>query len=107
MNGINFLLRNSVFLATFLAGAANAQSQPFVEVSLTNIKAVLAEKLGVPTEQIPLMVQVPPAVASTVCKVGPEELKPQANNGVPSCPANASSEELSQAVASELAKKQK
>src|SRR5688500_8654093 len=100
MNSPESLLRKAFLLAAVTVGAATAQTpqapqaSQLVEVSLTNIKAVIAKEIQTDVEKIPLMIKVPTETAKGVCNVTAEGLTPQANSGVPSCPADRTSAAL-------------
>lgn len=104
MNHSKFLLSKAILLAAITVGTATAQSPQMVEVSLTNIKAAIAKEIQTDVEKIPLMVKVPVETAKGVCNVTAEGLTPQANSGVPSCPADKTSAALNDAVRREIVK---
>lgn len=97
-------LRYAFILAAVVVGTASAQTQQMVEVSLTNIKTVIAREIQVNVETIPLMIKVPAETAKVVCNVTAEGLAPQTNSGVPSCPADKTSTALNDAVKQEIMK---
>lgn len=102
MNHSKFLLSKAFLLAALTIGTATAQSPQMVEVSLTNIKAAIAKEIQADVEKIPLMLKVPVETAKGVCNVTAEGLAPQANSGVPSCPADRTSAALNDAVKQEI-----
>ena len=104
MNHSRFLLTKAFLLAAVTVGTATAQSSQMVEVSLTNIKDAIAKELQADVEKIPLMVKVPVETAKGVCNVTAEGLTSQANNGVPTCPAERTSAALNDAVKQEIMK---
>lgn len=104
MNCSTSLLRKTFLLAAAAAGFAAAQPSQMVEVSLTNIKDAIAKDLQTDVGKIPLMVKVSVDTAKGVCNVTPDGLAPQANSGVPSCPADRTSAALNDAVRQEIMK---
>lgn len=104
MSSSRFLLRNAFILAALMVGSATAQTRQMVEVSLTNIKAAIAKEIQADVEKVPLMVKVPVETAKEVCDVTAAGLAPQANSGVPSCPAGRTSTALNDAVRQEIIK---
>jgi len=84
--------------------AQQAKTAPLVEVSLTNVKAAIAKAIQADVETIPLMIKMPAEIAGKVCNVTSEGLAPQANSGVPSCPADKTSAELNDAVKQQIAR---
>lgn len=104
MKGKNVLSSLVFALNAFTFSCAIAQTQQPVEVSLTNVKSIIAKEIQVDVERIPLMVKVPVDTARKVCNVTAEGLKPEANSGVPSCPADKTAAELNEAVKQEIAK---
>ncbi|WP_151639219.1 hypothetical protein [Noviherbaspirillum aerium] len=92
-----------VALGAVTFSCAIAQNQQLVEVSLTNVKSVIATEIQVEVGRIPLMVKVPAETARKVCNVTAEGLKPEANSGVPSCPAEKTAAELNEAVKQQIA----
>jgi hypothetical protein len=109
MNRAKFLFSKAFLLAAaasapVFANAQAAKTAPLVEVSLTNVKAAIAKAIQADVEKIPLMIKVPAETAKKVCNVTSEGLAPQANSGVPSCPADKTSAELNDAVKQEIAK---
>jgi hypothetical protein len=103
MNVTKFMAVLNAFVAVMVFSSASAQQQPMVEVSLTDIKEILAKNIQMDMAKIPLMIRVPPEIAANVCGMGTEQLKPEANNAIPSCPAKSSSRDLEQAVRKQLA----
>ncbi|MEC4719814.1 hypothetical protein RY831_11690 [Noviherbaspirillum sp. CPCC 100848] len=99
-----YLLRKAFILAAVMAGTATAQTPQMVEVSLTNIKAAIAKEVQADVEKVPLMVKVPVETAKEVCNLTAEGLAPQANSGVPSCPAVRTSTALNDVVRQEIMK---
>lgn len=102
MNSSRFLLSKAFFIAALAIEPAIAQAPQMVEVSLTNIKAAIAKEIQTDVEKVPLMVKVPVETAKGVCNVTAEGLAPQANSGVPSCPADRTSAALNDAVKREI-----
>lgn len=104
MISLRYPLRNAFILAAVVLGSATAQAEQMVEVSLTNIKTAIAKEIQANVETVPLMVKVPAETAKVVCNVTAEGLAPQANSGVPSCPADRTSTALNDAVRQEIMK---
>ncbi|MFC7517588.1 hypothetical protein ACFQUU_21480 [Herbaspirillum sp. GCM10030257] len=103
MDGTKFLTLLNVVVAVIVVSPAVAQQQQMVEVSLTDIKEILAKNIHADMARIPLMIQVPPEIAAKVCNTGTAQLKPEANNAIPSCPAKSTSGDLEQAVKRQIA----
>lgn len=104
MNHSKFLLSMAFVLSAVTVGTATAQSPQMVEVSLTNIKAAIANEIQTDVDKIPLMMKVPAKIAKGVCNVTAEGIAPQANGGVPSCPADRTSAALNDMVKQEIMK---
>ena len=95
-------IASSAVITLGAAFVAHAQQSGLVNVDVSNLRADIAKDLNVNASQIPVNVQVPAAVAATVCGVDANVLAQQKQGSAPSCQAKSKSEALNQQVQRQL-----
>ncbi|MBA4143725.1 MAG: hypothetical protein H0X43_12170 [Nitrosospira sp.] len=86
-----------------MAPAAIAEESPgLVNVDISNVANLIAERINVEAAQIPKTVQIPVNVAAEVCSVAANVLGERARTGSGSCTAELATNDLNQIVRRQL-----
>jgi hypothetical protein len=85
-----------------LAGPAGSQNTGLVSVDLSKVSAQIAQRNRLDESQMPMSIQVPPAVAAAACAVPLASMVNHATRGGEGCVAVEHSPALDSAVASRM-----